>query len=137
MALIGEMKHYLLGFAMIVMAAAILLSLIRAMIGPRFTDRIVAVNMISTQAILMICILSFMIGEQYLVDVAIVYAMISFLAVVVLVNIYLSAMRERNDQERQVREISSREHEIELSLEAETEAEAAAEAENIAETRKT
>ena len=54
MELIGELKHLLLGFAMIVMAVALLLSLIRAMAGPRFTDRIVAINMIGTQAILLI-----------------------------------------------------------------------------------
>jgi len=114
MELIGELKHYFLGFAMIVMALALFLSLLRAMAGPRFTDRIVAINMIGTQAILMICILSYMIGEQYLVDVAIVYAMISFLAVVALVNIYLSMLHEKVDELRKAQDIERREHAIEL-----------------------
>lgn len=120
MELIGELKHILLGFAMIVMAVALLLSLIRAMAGPRFTDRIVAINMIGTQAILLICILSYMIGEQYLVDVALVYAMISFLAVVALVHIYLSMLHEKVAELKAAQEFESREHEIEVGAQPET-----------------
>ena len=80
---------------MVILAGAMLLTLIRAMIGPRFTDRILAINMISTQTIMIICILAFLIGQHYLVDVALVFAMISFMAVVALANLYLSRIRAR------------------------------------------
>ena len=88
-------EEFLLSAAMVILAGAMLLTLIRAMIGPRFTDRILAVNMISTQTIMLICLLAFLIGEQYLVDVALVFAMISFMAVVSLANLYLSRIRAR------------------------------------------
>ncbi len=106
-------KQFLLGFVMVVMALILLLSLIRAILGPRFTDRIVAINMIGTQTIIIICILAFLIGEQYLVDIALIYAMISFLAVVAMVNIYLSVFREKAIKQHRERELWSREHEIE------------------------
>lgn len=59
--------------------------LIRAMMGPKLTDRIVAVNMIGSKIMLLIVMVAVYIGEGYLLDVALVYALLSFLAVVVLV----------------------------------------------------
>jgi len=92
---IGFIQNILLSAAMVILAGSMLLTLIRAMIGPRFTDRILAVNMISTQTIMLICLLAFLIGEQYLVDVALVFAMISVMAVVSLANLYLSRIYAR------------------------------------------
>jgi len=64
-------------------------SLIRAIIGPRFTDRIVAINLICTKTIIMISVLSFLFKDNRLLDIAIVYAMIAFLVVVVLSKCYI------------------------------------------------
>jgi len=72
-----------------VVTALIFVCLIRAILGPRFTDRIVAINIISTKVIIMIAILSCLFEENTLLDAAIVYAMISFLAVVVLSKCYI------------------------------------------------
>ena len=58
--------------------------LLRVIIGPRFTDRIVAVNVISNKAAILIVIISFLIKDSGLLDIALVYSMISFLGVVVL-----------------------------------------------------
>ena len=44
---------------------------------------------------MLICTLALYLGEQYLTDVALIYALISFLAVVVLVNIYLSSHKQK------------------------------------------
>ena len=63
--------------------------LVRAIIGPRFTDRIVSINVICTKAVIIIAILSCLLEEGTLLDIAIIYAMISFLAVVVLSKCYL------------------------------------------------
>lgn len=60
----------------LLMAAALL----RAILGPRFTDRIVAVNAISTMLIAGICLLSRYLEEDYLLDVAIIYALLGFVA---------------------------------------------------------
>ena len=55
-----------------------------AMLGPRFTDRVIAVNIVSTKVVVLISMLSLYIGKSYLVDICLVYAIISFLSVVVL-----------------------------------------------------
>lgn len=63
------------------------LGLIRAIKGPRFTDRIVAANMISTMAISFIILLSVYLNESFLLDVDIIYALLGFLAVVVITRV--------------------------------------------------
>ena len=63
--------------------------LVRAIMGPRFTDRIVAINVICTQTIIMIAILSCLFRDSNMLDIAFVYAMIGFLAVVVLSKCYI------------------------------------------------
>ena len=72
-------------------AVLIGIMLIRAVIGPRITDRILAVNMLGTMVICSIAILSRFLGEAYLVDVALISAMISFVAVLMLATTYLPA----------------------------------------------
>ena len=75
--------------------------MIRAILGPRITDRIVAVNMIGTMVIMMIAILAVLLGEDSLADVSLIYAMISFLAVVVLTKVYTGVWRERHSRGKQ------------------------------------
>jgi len=73
--------------------------LLRAIRGPRIADRVVGINMIGTIIIMMIAILSLLLKEGYLVDIAIIYAMLSFLAVVVLVKIYIGVYRAQKSEE--------------------------------------
>ena len=73
--------------------------LLRAIRGPRIADRVVGINMIGTIIIMMIAILALMLEEGYLVDIAIIYAMLSFLAVVVLVKIYIGVYRVQKIEE--------------------------------------
>jgi len=61
----------------------------RAYLGPRFTDRVIAINIINTKLIIMIAVLSWLRRESSLLDISIVYAMVGFLAVVVLSKCYL------------------------------------------------
>ncbi|NLC32762.1 MAG: sodium:proton antiporter [Clostridiales bacterium] len=68
---------------------------IRAVKGPSIADRIVAINMIGTQIIIMAGVIASMWKEGYLIDVSILYAMISFLAVVVLCKVYMGVFLER------------------------------------------
>nr|MCR4744675.1 sodium:proton antiporter [Lachnospiraceae bacterium] len=70
---------------------------IRAVKGPRVTDRILSVNMIGTMVISSILILSQMLGENYLIDVALIYAMISFLSVIILAAVYIPSRKKRED----------------------------------------
>ena len=83
-----------------VLAVMQIFCLIRAVIGPRIADRLVAVNMITTMVTVMIAILAVLKGEGYLIDICLIYAMISFLAVVVLSRIYTGVYRENKDKQK-------------------------------------
>ena len=74
--------------AVVILAVLIMFSIVRSVRGPRIADRIIAVNMIGTMVIMIIAILSVYLDENYLVDICLIYAMISFLGVVVLCKIY-------------------------------------------------
>ena len=65
--------------------------LVRSVKGPRITDRILSINMIGTLVISSIAILSVLLSEPYLVDVALIYGMISFVSVLILAMVYIPA----------------------------------------------
>lgn len=79
---------------LIVLAFLTICCLIRAVIGPRVADRLVAVNMMGTIVMTIIAILALLLNEDYLVDICLIYAMISFLAVAVLTKVYTGVYRE-------------------------------------------
>ncbi|MHC1786847.1 MAG: monovalent cation/H+ antiporter complex subunit F [Christensenellales bacterium] len=94
--------HGLYVFALAVLMVYAILCFIRAVKGPSVADRIVAINMIGTQVIIMIGLVGLLIGEGYLTDVALIYAMISFLAVVVLCKVYMGVyLQEKQRQEKE------------------------------------
>lgn len=102
--------------ALIALAVLVILCLLRAIIGPRTADRIVSVNMMGTMVIVMIAILAVMLGEGYLVDICIIYAMISFLAVIVLTKVYMGVYMEKKEADEK------RATEEKITIEQKTEA---------------
>ena len=84
--------------SIILLAIMIFCCLIRAIIGPSIADRIVAINMMGTMTIMIIAILAIFMKEGYLLDVSIIYAMISFLAVVVITKVYMGVYKERMER---------------------------------------
>ena len=78
------LRNILLIGSAVFLSATIFLCLMRAALGPRFSDRIIAANIIGTKIILLIAVMSLLIGEGYLADICLIYAAISFLSVVVL-----------------------------------------------------
>lgn len=84
----------LLGLLPILLAVMIILCLVRAIKGPRIADRIVAINMMGTLTIVTISILAVKMGQDYLVDICIIYAMISFIAVTLLTKVYMGVYAE-------------------------------------------
>ena len=84
--------------ALIVIGVLLLFTLIRAIRGPRIADRIIAVNMMGTLVVITICVLAFLMNEGYLVDVAIVYTMLSFLTVVLLTKVYMGVYRQKRKE---------------------------------------
>ena len=87
-------------FFIVCLIALAVIALVRAILGPKFTDRIMAVNMIGTKTLLMVCVLAVLLQESYLVDVAIVYALLSFLAVVVLSKLVITRYRVKKSEQK-------------------------------------
>lgn len=87
--------------ALVCLAVGMLFGLIRAMRGPRVADRVMGINMIGTMTLLALAILSKLLNQSWLLDVSIIYAMISFLAVVVLTNIHITAKWNGEDDENE------------------------------------
>ena len=99
MSLLDQAYQILFIGTLTVMAVLLVLCLIRAVRGPRVADRVVAVNMMGTMTMVMIAILALLLDEGYLVDICIIYAMISFLAVIVLVKVYMGVYLEGKRKE--------------------------------------
>jgi|GEM_PF-43341 len=58
------------------------LALCRALLGPTVFDRILAVNMFGTKAVLMIALLAFFSGRHDLLDIALLYSLLNFVGVI-------------------------------------------------------
>jgi multicomponent Na+:H+ antiporter subunit F len=61
---------------------AMILAIIRGIVGPTLYDRILAVNMFGTKTVLLISLLGFVMGRPEFLDIAIVYALINFISVI-------------------------------------------------------
>lgn len=81
--------NQILIIGMIILGITIIFCLIRGIIGPRFTDRLLSVNVINVKVIVLICMLAVLFEKPYLVDASLVYSGISFLSVVVLARLFL------------------------------------------------
>ncbi len=89
--------QYLFLSALIVLGILIGVVLVRSIIGPRITDRILCINMIGTLVICSVAILSQRQHEGYLVDISLIYAMISFLTVLILASVYIRKKDSSSD----------------------------------------
>ena len=78
------MEEKLLTGALILLGLLMAALLVKVLRGPRFTDRIVAVNAINTMVIAAICLLSRLQKAEYLLDVALIYALLGFTATTLL-----------------------------------------------------
>jgi len=86
---------------LIILAVMVFLCLIRAIRGPKVADRIVAINMMGTLTMVIISILAVKMDQGYLVDICIIYAMISFLAVTLFTKVCMGVYAERKAQREQ------------------------------------
>ena len=103
MALVQEYA-WIFHIILIILAIMLIACLVRAIIGPRIADRLVAVNMMATMIMCIIVILGVILEEGYLADIALIYAMISFLAVVVLTKVYTGVYLERKAKQEKKEE---------------------------------
>lgn len=66
--------------AAIAVLVAMGLALVRAFAGPTLYDRILAVNVFGTKTVLLIAIAGFLSGRPEFLDIAMVYALMNFIA---------------------------------------------------------
>ena len=90
--------EYIFMVVLIILGLMLFACLIRAIKGPRVADRLMAVNMMGTMVMCMIAILALMLHEGYLVDISLIYAMISFLSVIVITKVYMGIYKEKQEK---------------------------------------
>lgn len=81
-----------------VMAAllvAMLLVLVRAFVGPGRYNRILAINTFGTKTVLFVAVAGFLFGRPEFLDIAILYALVNFVAVVAVLRL---THRDDSDQ---------------------------------------
>lgn len=66
----------------IAMLIGLFIILIRAIVGPTIYDRILATNAIGTKTILFVTLLGYISGRTEFIDMAIVYALITFITTI-------------------------------------------------------
>ena len=93
------MEDKLLTGVLLLLALFMLALMPRVVKGPRFTDRIVAVNAINTMVTAAICILSRLHRAGYLLDVALIYALLGFTATTLLTRL-LAADRQKEEKKK-------------------------------------
>jgi len=77
-----------LSFAAAAILVVIGLALVRAFLGPTIYDRVLAVNMVGTKTVLLICVIDFLGGNSGFLDVALVYTLINFIGVIAMLKFY-------------------------------------------------
>lgn len=80
-----------------VLACGMLFALIRSLIGPSRADRIMGINLIGSFCTAALAVLSVFLKENWLLDVCIVYCLISFLSVVLLTKLHIAGRTEKED----------------------------------------
>lgn len=99
--ILEQAYRWLFTGALIFLALMVVLCLVRAVVGPRIADRIVAINMMGTMIMVMIAILALFFQEGYMVDICLIYALLSFLAVIVLTRVYMGVYLTNKEKEEQ------------------------------------
>ena len=87
-----------LGIGMVAILVTIALALIRSFKGPTIYDRIIAVNMVSSQTILMLAVLGFLMGRPQFLDIALMYVLIAFIGIVAVLKFFGYGRLEPSDR---------------------------------------
>lgn len=94
LTVLGTIYQKLYIGVLIILALMLFVCLVRAVKGPRVADRLMAVNMMGTMVMVMIAVLALLLKEGFLVDICLIYALVSFLAVNVLAKVYIGVYEE-------------------------------------------
>lgn len=78
----GQILDVLYSLSAVLVMLMIFLSLIRALIGPTAPDRITAINIIGTKTLIIITLIARVYGQEYFLDIAMIYALMSFITTI-------------------------------------------------------
>tara|TARA_A100001015_G_C14803684_1_gene637974 strand:+ start:501 stop:782 length:282 start_codon:yes stop_codon:yes gene_type:complete len=77
-----------------------ILMLIRALLGPTFSDRILAMNSVGTTTVLFVALLGFMTDRPEFLDIGLLYALINFVGTIAILKFFnLGDLGASGDQE--------------------------------------
>ncbi|MFN4225516.1 MAG: monovalent cation/H+ antiporter complex subunit F [Hyphomonas sp.] len=73
---------------LIAILVAMILILIRSLMGPTLYDRVLAVNTFGTQTVLVIGLLGYVMGRPDFLDIAILYTLINFVSTIAILKFF-------------------------------------------------
>ncbi|MBQ6973792.1 MAG: MrpF/PhaF family protein [Oscillospiraceae bacterium] len=100
MELIDKCYEALFWVVLVALAVCVVVALVYIFRSKLTVDRIIGINLIGTTVVITIALLTFVLGEPFLADVAMIYVVISFIAVMTLCRIYINLYaRRRREKE--------------------------------------
>ncbi|TDB91247.1 monovalent cation/H+ antiporter complex subunit F [Actinomadura sp. 7K534] len=72
----------MLAAAATALLVAMALTLVRAFVGPRLYNRLLAINVFGTKTVLFISVVGVLSGRPYIFDIALLYALVNFVSTI-------------------------------------------------------
>ena len=91
------MEKTILAIAIGILSVLMLCIMYHVIKGPRFTDRLLSISAINSIITAIICLISCYLDVEYLLDVALIYALLSFVGSALLMRL-LAAEKEEEDK---------------------------------------
>ena len=80
--------NLLLATATFALLMALVLMLVRALMGPSLYDRVLSVNSFGTKTVVLLGLLGFVMGRPDFLDIALLYALINFVATIAILKFF-------------------------------------------------
>jgi len=81
-----------------VVLAFVLLCIIRAVKGPSIWDRLLGLNLVTTKVLVIIVLFSYLNDLPYLVDLAIIYALVGFIGTIFTALFLMARVKEAKEK---------------------------------------
>ena len=101
MELIQQCYSYLFWGVLAALALCVIAVLVYILKARLTVDRIIGINLIGTLVVIIICALTYILGEDYLADITVIYVVMSFIAVMMLCRIYINLYDRRRKEKEQ------------------------------------
>ena len=92
---------YLYISVLILLGIAMLIAIIRSITGKTIVNRFIGINILTTLVAIAICLLCLFLKESYLSDVALVFVMLSCIAVMLLNKLYINLFQKKQSDEKE------------------------------------